>query len=45
MLQSIFRRGIKIIKVSRRWEGLGRKKRGGAEKEGQMDEMYRRLGD
>jgi hypothetical protein len=30
----LLRRGNKIIKESRGWEGLGRKKRGGGEKEG-----------
>jgi hypothetical protein len=30
----MLRKGSKIIKGSRRWEGLGRKRRGGGEKEG-----------
>jgi hypothetical protein len=43
----LLRRGNKIIKGSRGWERLGRKRRGGGEKEGknqvweEMDEMYR----
>ena len=31
----LLRRGNKIIKESRGWEGLGRKRGGGGEKEGQ----------
>ena len=30
----LLRRGNKIIKGSRGWEGLGRKRRGGGDKEG-----------
>ena len=47
----LLRRGNKIIKGSRGWEGLGRKRRGGGEKEGQnqvweeMEEMYRGSGN
>jgi hypothetical protein len=43
----LLRRGNKIIKGSRGWEGLGRMRRGGGEKEGKnqvwegMEEMYR----
>jgi hypothetical protein len=49
MLQSYNRRGNNIIKGCRGWEGLGRKRRGGREKEGQnqvweemeeMEEIY-----
>jgi hypothetical protein len=44
-------RGNKIIKGRRWWEGHGRKRRGGGEKEGQnqvweeMEEMYRGSGN
>ena len=47
----LLRRGNKIIKGSRGWEGLGRKRGGGGEKEGQnqvweeMEEMYRGSGN
>jgi hypothetical protein len=46
---ALLRRGNKIIKRSRRCEGLGRKRRDGREKEGkyqiweEMEEMYRKL--
>ena len=47
----LLRRGNKIIKGSRGWEGLGRKRRGGGGKEGknqvweEMEEMYRGSGN
>ena len=47
----LLRRGNKIIKGSRGWEELGRKRRGGGEKEGknqvweEMEEMYRGSGN
>ena len=47
----LLRRGNKIIKGSRGWEGLGRKRRGGGEKRGknqvweEMEEMYRGSGN
>ena len=47
----LLRRGNKIIKGSRGWEGLGRKRRGGREKEvknqvwEEMEEMYRGSGN
>jgi hypothetical protein len=47
----LVRRGIKIIKGCRGWEGLGRKRRGGGGKEGknqvweEMEEMYRGSGN
>ena len=47
----LLRRGNNIIKGSRGWEGLGRKRRGGGEKEGknqvweEMEEMYRGSGN
>ena len=47
----LLRRGNKIIKGSRGWEGLGRKRRGGGEKEEknqvweEMEEMYRGSGN
>ena len=47
----LLRRGNKIIKGSRGWEGLGRKRRGGREKEvknqvwKEMEEMYRGSGN
>ena len=44
----LLRRGNKIIKGSRGWEELGRKRRWGGEKEGQnqvWEEMYRGSGN
>jgi hypothetical protein len=47
IIKFLLRIGNKIIKGSRGWEGLGRKRRGGAEKEGknqlweELEEMYR----
>ena len=47
----LLRRGNKIIKGSRGWKELGRKRRGGGQKEGQnqvweeMEEMYRGSGN
>ena len=47
----LLRRWYKIIKGSRRWVGLGRKRRGVGEKEGktqvleEMEEMYRGPGN
>jgi hypothetical protein len=47
----LLRRGNKIIKGSRRRKGIGRKRRGGEEKEGknqvweEMEEIYRGSGN
>ena len=46
----MLRKGSKIIKGSRRWEGLGRKRRGGGGKGKnqlweEMEEMYRGSGN
>ena len=39
----LLRRGTKIIKGSRGWEGLGKKRGGGGEKEGKFNQVWEEM--